>query len=381
MDTKLKSSAIQKLSEVAEAISNPAILDWKKNGGKVMGYFCSSMSAEIIMAAGLLPFRMRATGSESTELSDAYVSRLNCGFMRHCFNAALKGDLDFLDGLIVPNSCDNIRRVYDHFLRLKQTSFIQMISLPRKAEEPQVEWYRDELLNLKENLENHFRVKITNEGLLDAIKLRNETRQLQRKLYDFRKADAPPITGAETLAVTVAATALPADQYNKLLKQLIEDFSASQGNTNHKARLMILGSELDNPGYIKAIEDQGAIVVTDSLCYGSRMFWEDVDEDASDPLTAISRYYISKRPSCPRVYGRYEQRSDFVKQMIHDFKVDGVILERLTFCDLWGFEQFTIKNEFEEWGIPLMMLDRDYTLSGMGQLKTRAQAFIETIGR
>ena len=381
MDTKIKSKAFQELLRAAETLSNPAIQDWKKNGGKVMGYFCSSMPAEVIMAAGLLPFRMRATGSESTELSDAYVSRLNCGFMRHCLNAALTGDLDFLDGLIVPNSCDNIRRLYDHFLRLKQTAFIQMISLPRKAEEPQVQWFRDELSNLMKNMESHFQVKITDDRLFDAIKLRNETRRLQRKLYDLRKSDAPPVTGAETLAITVAATAMPAEHYNQLLKELLEDLSKSEGNSGHRVRLMIIGSELDNPEYVKTIEDQGAIVVTDSICYGSRMFWEDVDEEKKDPLTAISRYYISKRPTCPRVFGRYEKRSDFVSQMIKDFKVDGVILERLTFCDLWGFEQYSIKNDFEEWKVPLMLLDRDYTLSGVGQLKTRAQAFIETIGR
>jgi benzoyl-CoA reductase/2-hydroxyglutaryl-CoA dehydratase subunit BcrC/BadD/HgdB len=137
---------------------------------------------------------------------------------------------------------------------------------------------------------------------------------------------------------------------------------------------------LDNPAYIEVIEDQGGLVVTDSLCFGSRMLWKDVDEGADDPMTAIARFYVAERPSCPRLYGKYEERAAFVREMIRDFKVDGVILERLAFCDLWGFEQFTIKNDFQDWDIPLLMLDREYTLSGIGQLKTRVQAFLETIG-
>ena len=44
--------------------------------------------------------------------------------------------LDFLDGLIVPNSCDNVRRIYDHWTRQMKTPFVEMVSLPRKAVSP-----------------------------------------------------------------------------------------------------------------------------------------------------------------------------------------------------------------------------------------------------
>jgi benzoyl-CoA reductase/2-hydroxyglutaryl-CoA dehydratase subunit BcrC/BadD/HgdB len=77
----------------------------------------------------------------------------------------------------------------------------------------------------------------------------------------------------------------------------------------------------------------------------------------------------------------HERRAAYIKDMIDNFKVDGVILERLTFCDVWGFEQFPLANDFKEWGVPLLMLDREYTLGGIGQLRTRVQAFIESLGR
>jgi len=58
-----------------------------------------------------------------------------------------------------------------------------------------------------------------------------------------------------------------------------------------------------------------------------------------------------------------------------------VILERMAFCEVWGMEQYLLVNDFKEWDIPLLVLDREYTLSGVGQLRTRVQAFLETIGR
>ena len=381
MDTQIKSRAFQTLSEAAETIVNPAIQSWKDRGGKVVGYFCSAFPDEFVTAAGLLPFRIRATGSKGTDLSDSFFSSVNCSFPRHVFNMALSGQYDFLDGLAMFNSCDNIRRVYDHWIRQMDTPFVHIMSLPRKAEPAQVEWFRDELANLRDLMQQHFGVEITDDRLWEAIKLHNQARSLLRKLYDLRKAENPPITGAEALAVTVAGTAMPKQNFVALLRELLDDLARADGADKYRARLMILGSILDDPAYIKVIEDQGGLIVTDSLCFGSRLFWKDVQEGTGDPLNALAQYYVADRPSCPRVFGLYEKRIDYVTNMVRDFSVDGVILERLAFCDLWGFEQFSIFNDFKESGIPLLMLDREYTLGAVGQLRTRVQAFLETMGR
>jgi benzoyl-CoA reductase subunit C len=377
----MKSRASEQLAEAAGTIVNPEAKKWRDNGGKVVGYFCTAMPTEMITAAGMLPFRVRATGSAETELSDAYFSSMNCSFPRHAFNMALRGEYGFLDGLVIFNSCDHIRRVYDHWTRQIGTPFVRMLSLPRKAEEPQVEWFREELSNLREGMREHFGVEITDDALREAIALHNRSRRAVRALYDLRKAESPPITGAEMLAVTVAGTAMPQERYGQLLGELQGDVGERSGQSGYRARLMVIGGELDSPDYLKVIEDQGGLVVTDALCFGSRMIWKDVDENVDDPLTALARYYVVDRPPCARVFTEYPRRVRFIRDMIKDFKVDGVIFQRLTFCELWGFEQFSLTNDFKEFDVPLLCLDREYVLSGVGQLRTRVQAFLETMGR
>ena len=380
-EKRIKSKVLHEFTEAADTLVNPEIESWRKQGGKVVGYFCSAVPEEIITAAGLMPFRMRATGSEGTELSDAYFSNINCSFPRHCFNMALLGKYDFLEGVICINSCDHLRRIYDNWKRYVKSPFLEMLSLPRKTDELQVGWYCDELANLRKNLEQHFGVKITDEQLKEAIKLHNDTRQLQRKLYKLRKKVNPPITGAETLAVMVASTAMPKRRYNQLLKELLDEISQKEGKTNYRARLMITGGILDNPKFIKVVEDVGGLVVTDSLCFGSRTMWKDIDERESDPIAALARYYVADRPSCPRMFGEQPRRSKFVRDMIREFKVDGVIGERLIFCDQWLVEHFMQGKDFKEAGIPFLELDREYVLSGTGQLRTRVQAFLEIMGK
>ncbi len=381
METIAKSKALEEFKEAAQTLVNPALQDWMDQDGKVVGYFCSYGPQEIITAAGFFPFRMRGTGNTGTELADAYLTPVNCSFIRHCLNLGLLGDYEFIDGLICINTCDNIRRVYDNWKRKVDTSFIHIISLPKKTEEPQVEWFRGELAIVKDAMEKHFDVEITDERMWEAIRLHNETRRLQRELYAIRKRDNPPITGAETLAVTVAGTAMPRERYNQLLRDLLDDIRELEENTEWRARLLITGSVLDDPEYIEAIEAQGGLVVADSLCFGSRNLWNDVDEDGGDPLTALARYYIAERPQCPRMLGTQQRRADFIKDMIQEFNVDGVIGERMMFCDYWVTEHYILGKDFKEEDIPFLRIDREYLLGGVGQLKTRVQAFLETMGR
>ncbi len=379
MGNEIKSDAFQKFAEASMAVVNPELTKWKDQGGKIIGYFCSAMPEELATAAGILAYRLRATGSDSTELSDVYFSSINCSFPRHAFNMALKGEYDFTDGVVFFNSCDHIRRVYDHWKRQLKTPFVEMLSLPKKAEQPQVEWFRKELTKLREGIQSHFNVEITDEELNKAIKIHNESRRLLRKIYDLRKGDAPPVTGSQMLTVTVASTAMPQERYNELLNEFIEDLGKTEGIKDYRARLMVLGGELDNPEYIKVIEDQGALVVTDSLCFGSRLLWKDVDEDTDDPLMALAKYYVADRPSCARMFTEYDKRAEFVQEMMKDFNVDGAVFERLTFCEVWGFEQYSMTNDFKEKNLPLLCMDREYTLAGVGQLKTRIQAFLEAL--
>lgn len=381
MDTKIKSKAFQQFTEATNTIVNAAIREWKDQGGKVVGYVCSAVPVEIIEAAGLLPYRMRATGSTGTELSDAYFSNINCSFPRHCFNLALKGEFDFLDGLVCSNSCDHTRRIYDNWKRNVNTPFLGLISLPMKTGEPQVEWFINELQNFRSALSKHFDVDITDDRLREAIKQCNQTRQLTRQLYDLRKADNPPITGAEAIAVTVAATTIPRHRYNELLKELLEDLSQAEGNSEYDARLLVIGSILDDPAYVEVIEELGGLVVADALCFGSRPHWVDVDEEAKDPITALARHYVVDRPSCPRMFGDQPRRASYVKDMVREFNVDGIIGERMNFCDQWLCEFYMLDSDLKEVDVPMLNLEREYIFSGAGQLTTRVQAFLEAIGR
>jgi len=372
--------ALEELTKLAGDITNPSVAEWKDGGRKIVGFFCSYVPEEVLHAAGILPCRVRAPGCAVTTEADVYLSHLNCTYMRACLQFALDGRYNHLDGLVFTNSCDHVRRVYDILREVRSDDYplLHMISIPHKSDEDLIAWFGEELAAFKEKIENTFGVEITDEGLRDAIGVYNDSRDLLRQLYDLRKGDRPPINGAEALKVILAGYCLPRERYNGLLRRLLGELESRQGISGYRARLMIAGSGgFDDPAYIDVMEELGGLVVTDSLCFGSRGFWEPVTVD-HNPMLAIARAYLN-RPSCPRMVDRVVERCDFVKRMVADFRVDGVVFQRMRYCDLWGGQLLYLEKELNEAGIPMLSLEREYAMGGAGQLRTRVQAFLERI--
>ncbi len=369
-------SVLEKFAE-AVPLQNPWIESWKKEGKIVLGYFCSYIPDEIIYAADILPIRIRASGCTDTPMGDAYLTDTACSFTRCCLEMANRKQYNFLDGIISCNSCDQIRRLYDNIRFKAPFPFHHFLSVPGNINEITTNWFKHELSKFKIILEEKFGANITDDKLRTAIKVYNKSRTLLKELYMLRKSDTPPINGTDMMHIMLTSVSIPKERFNELLSQQLQEFDGKEGISNYRGRIMLVGSMLDDPDYIKIIEDLGGLVVTDSHCLGTRNFWNTVDE-TKDPLDALADYYMS-RVSCPRMAGQQSERVDHIVDLIKKFNVDGVILERIKFCALWWAEIFIIRKKLKEVGVPFLDLEKEYILSGVGAMKTRVQAFLEIL--
>jgi benzoyl-CoA reductase/2-hydroxyglutaryl-CoA dehydratase subunit BcrC/BadD/HgdB len=369
---------MEKFSQ-AIPLANPWINSWRDEGKKVLGYFCTYIPEEIMYAADILPVRVRARtcGAGDTPMGDAYMTPTACSYTRCCLELANQKYYDFLDGIVSCNSCDQIRRLYDNIRYKAPFPYHYIMGVPGCVSDTTHEWFRHELTKFKESLEKNFEVSISDEKLNKAIQVYNKSRTLLKELYELRKRDNPPITGTDVLNIISAGVSMPRDQFNDLLTQQLQELKEKDGISDHKARIMIVGSMLDEPEYMKVIEDLGGLVVTDAQCLGTRYFWDLIEEN-KNPIYAIGERYLSKI-SCPRMTGKYTEREDFMVKLIKEFNVDGVILQRMKFCILWWAEIFLLRKRLKEEGIPFLELEREYVLSGAGAMKTRVQTFMEIL--
>ena len=368
---------IQKIN-ASFPFSDP-VRDWKKLGKKVIGWTCINVPEEIIHAAGMLPFRFTGNSEELVlNKANAYLYTSTCSFIRSCFELGLRGEFDFLDALVASTPCEGTIRLAEVGEYYLKTPLICMLDVPRKIAERSYAFYRDELVAFKQQMEEYFNVKITDQALVESIRVYNETRALFRKLHELRKRDNPPVSGTEMMELMNAAVRMPRERFNLILNEFWNEINTTNRALPGQIRLMLSGSILNSSAFVKGVEDVGAIVVTDDLCTGSRYWWESVDTTNSDPLSALSRRYLNAQFPCPRL-NPPTNRIRQILELAKDFRIEGVIALTMRNCAPYIHDLPLWKGKLEENGIPVLDLDIEYGSGVSGQIKTRVEAFIEML--
>ncbi len=364
--------------ELASSTGNRYLEEAKKNGKKIIGYFCSYMPEEIIHAAGFIPYRMRAVESKSTTKADAYYSSINCTFVKHCFNKALNGDFAFLDGVVFVNGCDHSRRMYDNWRYAGiGNSFLYMFFAPHKLGDNALEYYLKECKKLKSAMEKKFQVSITDETLKESIRLYNQKRRLLADIYSMRNKKDVPIKASELLGVMLAVTAVPVEKAIDILTGVKKFLEGRVVSKPDEMRLFISGGCIEEVDHLELIENCGCVIVADNICLGSRHFLDEIKTEG-DSLQAIAHRYLNHL-SCPRMMGDFNRRFDYLLDVRNEYGVDGAIIEKLKFCDIWGGEIYLYRQETKTNNVPLLALEREIYGGGAGQIKTRVQAFLEKL--
>jgi benzoyl-CoA reductase subunit C len=330
---------------------------------------------EVIYAANILPVRVLGS-PETAGLADALCPSNMCSFCRSCLDTTLKGDYAYLDGLVASNSCDNREKTYDLWRHHAKILYTYFINTPHTNTEKAHSFFYDEVGRFKESLEDAFRSTISDQTLRSAIGVYNTNRTLLKQVYDLRMQDPPLISGVETLEIVLSSMLMPKEHHNKLLNQLLSEARSRSNSLEGGVRLLVSGSVMDNTELLKVVEATGGSVVADDLSTGSRYFWDLVNADA-EPLRAIARRYLNKIP-CPFMY-HSEDRFEHVMDMAKQYEVEGAIIAVLKFCDVHMFDAPLLKEELESSGLPVLYLEWEHGMTGIAQLKTRIEAFIEMI--
>ncbi|HPC46792.1 MAG TPA: 2-hydroxyacyl-CoA dehydratase family protein [Deltaproteobacteria bacterium] len=377
---------IETFRDIASSIGNRFVDAWKVAGGRVVGYPCTFVPDEIMHAAGLLPFRLRGITTTTLSIGDTYFGPVICSYPKCILQLAGQGTYSFLDGAVVVNGCDSMRRLDECWRKASEDipgtrpPFFHYMGVPHKVTPYSVAWYEEELTGFMKRLQEHFGVEITPDRLAQSIALYNAGRKLLVTIDDMRASPDTPITGADMAAVAIAGSAMPREEYTNSLKKLAKSLRKARPVARGKIRIMVVGSACDDLDFFGLIEQAGAVVVADTMCFGSRSF-HDLTDETKDPLSALAQRYLSHK-FCPRMFGRYKDRLAFVLEKAEQSSCDGVILQNIRFCDLHGSENGLFERDLEARGIPCMRIEREYgPLMETGRLKMRIDAFFERIAR
>ncbi len=375
--------------KLLEDANNELVREAKDKGLKCIGSTCYQVPEVLLNLKGCFSSRLRAPRTGSMEMGTYYMTSFLCEYTRALLERAIEGGYQFLDCLLTPDGCSMINRCVENMELLKTMPkdgfFYEYLEVPMKDDDNGLSLYvsecRKKILN---SLHDHFGIDVSDGALLEAINRHNKMCKIISELSEFRKEDNPRITGYEFHIIVMATYVCPHDLLMDKLAETLEEVRNRVPDEKKKfrAKVVVVGSEIDDVDMIKLIEDSGARVVADRYCFGSLPGREEiVINEKEDILTQICAHYMH-HCMCPRHmnFAKFNLRKEYVNQLVKDYHADGVIYEQMKFCDPWAYERMTGTHILrDEYNYPVLSIDRPYAVGNSGQIRTRVQAFVESI--
>lgn len=380
---------IYTFEKLLEESNNTLVQQAAAKGNIVIGNVCSLIPEPLLNLPGCFAVRLRAPRTGSMEMGTYYMTSLLCEFCRALLERAIEGGFNFLDCIIAPDACAQMNRAVENIERQnlceKEKFFVSYADVPMKSDEFALQHYVTQMrIHVLEPLQKVYGIDISDTALRKSVERQNEISRLITAIGEFRKELQPRITGYEFAILCLATYCCPQDLLLDMLNETLEELKCREPDTKslYRARVVLVGSEIDDPALIRLIEDVGAQVVADRFCFGSLPGRQQILlNDTEDVLTQICRTYLAWG-QCPRYMDttKVNERHAYVDKLAKDYHADGILYEQMKFCDYWGYEGALASHVLrDEYHYPVLAVDRPYVVGNSGQLRTRVQAFIESI--
>lgn len=375
--------------KLLDEANNELVRRAKEEGRICIGSVCSLVPEVLLSLPGAFTVRLRAPRTGSIDMGTYYMTSFLCEYSRALLERAIEGGYQFLDGLVAPDACSMINRAVENMELLKtmpaEKFFYRYMEIPMKADDNGLSVYVSESrAKILTPLHEVYGIDTSDEAVRKAVKVHNEICGLLTRIGEFRKEENPRITGYEYHMITLASYVCPKDLLKDMLEETLEELEKREPDSGKRfrARVVVVGSEIDDVDMIRLIEESGALVVADRFCFGALPGREVILlNDSEDALTQVCRHYMYAS-ECARYMNRekIDGRREYVDRLAKEYHADGIIYEQMKFCDYWAYERMVGSHVLrEEYGYPVLSIERPYAIGSSGQIRTRVQAFVESI--
>jgi benzoyl-CoA reductase/2-hydroxyglutaryl-CoA dehydratase subunit BcrC/BadD/HgdB len=370
------------------------IAEAKRQGKKVVGYFCPHVPEELILAAGMLPIRLAFGGElEPVAAGEDFLKSYSCSFARSCLGYRKLAENSYytdIDALCVAYTCDCMRRIQEYwekYFGVPTFSLGVTQTHDRFRSKPHaIEYFKNELNLLRRKLADFSGNKISDSDIRKAIALCNKIREKLWLLYEYPRNMQPPIDWRDVLDITHSGFLVERTDFLHELEMIVKDLQKNKSGKkppDTRPRLMIAGSiiGIGDHKVLDIIKQAGANVVADSTCTGSMFSRKRVSLPGiiGNPIDGLAERYLYNIP-CPFMTD-LPKRLNRIIRIARDYSVQGLVYYNLKYCDIWRAEFKFIKDTlYKELSVPSLLIETDYSPTDVGTIRTKVEAFLEMIG-
>ena len=310
------------LQEANNELVQRAISD----GKKAIAYTCYHIPEVLLNVDNCFSVRLRAPRTGSMDIATYYLSSYLCGYSKALLERGIEGGYNFLSALIGSESCSEMNRTYEHFMLLNLVQndkfFDSIADIPFKIEPHTVRHYTEQMrVKVLDKLHDVYGVDTSDAMLRKAVEEHNEVCRLITEIGEYRKEENPRITGYEFHVINLVTYCCPKYLIIDKLRETAEELKTRvpDEKKNYRAKVVVVGSEMDDPDFTKLIEESGALVVADRFCFGSLPGREEIKlNDTDDVLSQIVLHYM-ETCQCPRYMSKekVQGRKTYVRDLVN----------------------------------------------------------------
>ena len=367
------------LKEIVEYAKDPypSIRKWSKDKGKkVVGSTIADVPEEVIYAFGFLPVAILGT-NKPLKRAPSLLPDNACSLARSNLELALSYEGDLFDGFVLPQVCDTTQHLSDIWRINFPNSYVESYLAPRQVDRPSARyWVKEEIERLIASLSQWSGKAISDDDLNKSMALHNENKALLGELYEIKKKSPGTITNEEFFSMLKLSEQVDKAELNISLKNIKENLKLKEvkGYTN----IILVGITCDPPEIFEIFDELKLNIVGDTLVTGTRYLQGVVTLNNGSPIdTLVERHF--KRgfysPIHDNVYKNFEE----IHKLYKETKAQAIVYVHIEFCESQEFDLPDLKKMIKKEGIPMHVLDTEYQTTSLSHVRTRLQAFSESL--
>ena len=372
------SALIEEFKQVS-ASPKTMLAKYKAQGKKAIGCLPYYVPEELVYAAGMVPMGVWGCNGKQEVRSKEYCASFYCTVAQ----LSLEMLLDGLDGIITPVLCDTLRPMSQNFkVAMKDKMPVIFLAHPQVRQNAAGKQFTyDAYSEVKGHLEEICGHEITNDAILDAIKVYNKSRAARREFCKLANAHPDLIPASTRAAILRAAYFMLKDEYTAKLEELNKELAAAPAGKFDGHKVVVSGIIYNMPGILKAMDDNKLAVAADDCAYESRSFAVDAPEDLDNGLQALAVQF-SKQKNDVLLYDpdfAKNARAEHVCNLVKESGAEGLIVFMMQFCDPEEMEYPDLKKALDAHHIPHVKIGVDQMTRDFGQAQTALEAFAESL--
>ncbi len=376
---------IDRCQQLYEDLDFTAAREWKaaEPGRKVIGYMPIYVPREILHAGGMLPLGIVGGGDQLEVIhGDAYYQSYICRIPRSTIELGVSGRLDFVDGMLFPSICDVIRNLSGMWKLMFPDVYSRYFDVPQNyADDIGGNYYKAELKELCEGLEDHCGVKITDEALRRSIAIYNENRRLVREVYEFRALEPWKAPASDVYLLIRAGLVLPVEEHSQMMQDWLAAVRHEDRPMRDNCRVVVTGLFCEQPplNLIKSIELSGCYIVDDDLLLVTRWLLGDVPIDG-DPLGNLADAFLHHSESTAAKYEPdLKEKGQHLVRSVEKYGAEGVIFASPSFCDPALLDRPMLQHVLADKNIPYIAFKYAENSGQMQPIREQAGTFADSI--